>query len=87
MDYKSDNRNLLKDSKCIDFETLITSIIHLYGEENSFIDAHVLENILINMLSEDGYNIACFINNTPEANNKLNWHYDISDGEWYITLK
>ena len=86
MDYKSDIRNLLKDSKCIDFATLIKSIIHLYGE-NSFIDASVLENILINMLSEDGYNIACFINNTPEANNKLNWHYDVSKGEGYITLK
>ena len=86
MEYKSDIRNLLKDSKCIDFATLITSIIHLYGE-NSKIDESVLENILISMLSEDGYNMACFINNTPSENYKLNWHYDISDGEWYITLK
>jgi hypothetical protein len=86
MDYKRDIRNLLKDSKCIDFATLITSIIHLYGE-NSKIDASVLEDILINMLSEDSYNIACFINNTPSANDKLNWHYDISEGEGYITLK
>ena len=45
MEYKSDIRNLLKDSKCIDFATLITSIIHLYGE-NSKIDASVLEDIL-----------------------------------------
>jgi hypothetical protein len=86
MEYKSDIRNLLKDSKCIDFATLITSIIHLYGE-NSKIDASVLEDILINMLSEDGYNMACFINNTQEAKDKLNWHYDISEGEGYITLK
>lgn len=86
MDYKSDIRNLLKDSKCIDFATLITSIIHLYGE-NSKIDASVLEDILIKILSEDGYNMAHYINNTPEANDKLSWHYDISEGEGYITLK
>ena len=86
MDYKNDIRNLLKDSKNIDLETLITSIVHLYGE-NSTIDESVLENILINILSEDVYNLACFINNVPEARCKLNWHYDISEGEGYITLK
>ena len=86
MDYKSDIRNLLKDSKNIDLTTLIVSIIHLYGE-NLTIDESVLENILISMLSKDGYNIAFYINNTPEANDKLNWHYDVSEGEWYITSK
>ena len=86
MEYKSDIRNLLKDSKCIDFATLITSIIHLYGE-NSKIEASVLEDILIKILSEDGYNMAHYINNTPEAKDKLNWHYDISEGEGYITAR
>jgi hypothetical protein len=87
MDYKSDIRDTLKDSsKIIDLTTLITSIIHLYGE-NSTIDESVLENILISMLSEDGYNIALYINNVPEARYKLNWHYDVSEGEGYITLK
>tara|TARA_Y100000817_G_scaffold153853_1_gene120246 strand:- start:129 stop:392 length:264 start_codon:yes stop_codon:yes gene_type:complete len=87
MDYKNDIRNLLKESsKNIDLETLIESIVHLYGE-NSTIDESVLENILISMLSEDGYNMALYINNVPEARCKFNWHYDISEGEGYITLK
>jgi len=86
MDYKNDIRNLLKDSKNIDLATLIESIVHLYGE-NLTIDESVLENILINILSEDVYNLACFINNVPEARCKLNWHYDVIEGEGYITLK
>ncbi len=87
MDYKKDIRDTLKDSsKNIDLATLIESIIHLYGE-NLTIDESVLENILISMLSEDGYNMACFINNVPEARCKLNWHYDVIEGEGYITLK
>ena len=87
MDYKKDIGDTLKESsKNIDLATLITCIIHLYGE-NLTIDESVLENILISMLSEDGYNIALYINNVPEANDKLNWHYDVSDGEWYITSK
>ena len=87
MNYKKDIRDLLKESsKNIDLATLIESIIYLYGE-NLTIDESVLENILINMLTDDGYNMALYINNVPEARCKFNWHYDISEGEGYITLK
>tara|TARA_B100001063_G_scaffold197919_1_gene190292 strand:- start:241 stop:501 length:261 start_codon:yes stop_codon:yes gene_type:complete len=86
MNYKSDIRNHLKDVKSIDFTKLISTIILLYGEDQQ-IDESVLENILINILTEDVYNIACFIYNTPKARHKLKWHYYIQEGEGYITSK
>ena len=86
MNYKSDIRNHLKDVKSIDFTKLTSTIILLYGEDQQ-IDESVLENILINILTEDGYNIACFIYNTPEARRKLKWRYNIQEGEGYITSK
>ena len=86
MNYKSDIRNHLKGVKSIDFTKLISTIILLYGEDQQ-IDEYVLENILINILTEDGYNMACFIYNTPRAMDKLKWYYDIQKGEGYIISK
>ena len=86
MNYKSDIKSLIKDKVEIDFTNLITTIISLYGED-LHIDESILENILISILTEDGYNMACFIYNTPGAREKLNWHYDVQKGEGYITSK
>ena len=86
MNYKQDIKSLIKDRIEIDFTKLISTIILLYGEDQQ-IDESALENILIDILTEDGYNMACFINNTPIVRDKLNWHYDIQKGEGYITSK
>ena len=86
MEYKQDIKSFIKKADKIDLNDLITTIIHLYGKNNQ-IDESLLENILINILTEDGYNIACLIYNTPGARDKLNWHYDIQKGEGYITSK
>ena len=86
MNYKQEIKSLIKGSVEIDFTELISNIILLYGEDQQ-IDESVLESILINILTEDGYNIACFIYNIPEARYKLKWHYDIQEGEGYIKTK
>lgn len=86
MEYKTGIKMLLDHSKNIDFTTLISSIILLYGVDSS-IEESVLKKILVKILSEDGYNMACFICNNPEASEVFNWHYDISEGEGYITIK
>ena len=86
MNYKQEIKSLIKGSVEIDFIELISTIILLYGEDKQ-IDESILENILISILTEDGYNIACFIYNTPDARNKLIWQYNVQEGEGYIKTK
>ena len=90
MDYKSKIYFHFGGAERVDLTTLITAIIELYGEKNDSnknISEHKLEEILINLLTTDGYDMACFVNNLPEAREKLNWYYDIKEGEGYISEK
>jgi len=91
MDYKSKIRSHFQELEIVDLTTLITAIIELYGDINDsnkmIMSESKLEEILINLLTTDGYDIACFVNNSPEAREKFNWHYVIKEGEGYITNK
>lgn len=91
MDYKSKIQYHFEGIERVDLTNLISAIIELYGGINDsnkmIISESKLEEILINLLTTDGYDMACFVNNLPEARDKLNWHYDIKEGEGYITEK
>lgn len=81
----------------ISFPTLIETLVVLYASitpvEGPTIaiagkDLHLpenkLNNILDDILTPDGTNLAYFIMNTPGAREKLKWVYDTHEGQSYI---
>lgn len=65
----------------IDFGELGVFIVNKYGEEGK-ICADKFEQIMINLLTEDGYNIAKYITRNDKARQKLKWRYvtNLKDG-------
>ena len=68
-------------SQEIDLGELGTFIVNNYGEEGK-ICAQKFENIMINLLTKDGYNLARFVTGNDEAKQKIKWRYvtDLKDG-------
>jgi len=80
MSYKED---ILKHygARKLEFGELVSFIVTNYGEEGK-ICALKFEQIMNNMLGEDGYNMAKFITVNDLAKQKLKWHYvtNLKDG-------
>ncbi len=80
MSYKED---ILKHygARKLEFGELGSFIVTNYGEEGK-ICALKFEQIMNNMLGEDGYNMAKFITGNDLAKQKLKWHYvtNLKDG-------
>jgi len=75
----------------LSFTGLAQIIAGLSGDEQPdgtmVIDGNKLDRILKNILGNDGATAAWFHYNSPEVQAKLNWHYDVNEGEGYYTTK
>ena len=84
----------------LSFTDFICNLIDLYGSSDEVIPSkpyisdqkthkylyeEKLEQLLSDLLTEDGKTMAYYVNNTHEARDKLAWHYDTVDGIGYIT--
>ena len=103
MDYKEALRQHFdNETPTIDFSTLIEGVITLYGHDKNVYMAgssvtvsssgmHLSEekinDILNELLTVDGTNMAYFIVNTPEAHDVLQWAYNIQAGECSISKR
>jgi hypothetical protein len=90
MDYKAAiSQNT--DKKQLSFNELAQIITGLSGDERPEgtmeIDGNKLDKILQSILGEDGTTAAWFHYNTPEVQARLNWHYEVNEGEGYYTVK
>ena len=90
MDYKaaiSENTNKSQ----LSFTELAQIIAGLAGDEQSDgtmnINGNQLDTILKTILGKDGTTAAWFYYNNPEVRAKINWHYEVNEGEGYYTLK
>ena len=65
----------------IDFGELGVFIVNNYGEKGK-IRTDKFEQIMINLLTEDGYNVAKLITGDDKARKKLKWRYvtNLKDG-------
>lgn len=68
-------------SQEIDFGELGVFIVNNYGEKGK-IRTDKFEQIMINLLTEDGYNVAKLITGDDKARKKLKWRYvtNLKDG-------
>ena len=68
-------------SQEIDFGELGVFIVNNYGEKGT-IRTDKFEQIMINLLTEDGYNVAKLITGDDKARKKLKWRYvtNLKDG-------
>ena len=68
-------------SQEIDFGELGVFIVNNYGEEGK-ICAQKFEQIMVNLLTLDGYNLARFVTGNDKAKQKLKWRYvtNLKDG-------
>ena len=66
----------------IDFGELGAFIVDKYGDGGGKICADKFEQIMINLLTRDGYTMAKFITGNDEARQKLKWRYvtNLKDG-------
>ena len=75
----------------LSFNELAQMIAGLSGDEQPdgtmVIDGNKLDRILKNILGNDGTTAAWFHYNNPEVRARLNWHYDVNEGEGYYTTK
>ena len=88
--YKNDIRKYHNNCGTLSFTELIETLVVLYGfhnEENynKYLSEEELDSMSNNILTKDVADLAYFIMNTPGATDKLNWHYDVSSGETFIT--
>ena len=69
-------------SQEIDFGELGTFIITKYGDGEGKICSQKFEQIMINLLTEDGFTMAKFITGNNKARQKLKWRYvtNLKDG-------
>ncbi len=80
MDYKGDILAHYGSQK-LDFGELGTFVVNNYGGEGK-ICASKFDEIMNNILGEDGYTMAKFITGNDQARQKLKWHYvtNLKDG-------
>ena len=87
--YKEDIRKMCTYKSTLNLYELIEILIELYGSYNDnkekYLSTDSIEDMLNMILTKDGRLAACFVMNTPEAKGKLNWHYNINEGEGYLT--
>lgn len=90
MDYKTAIRENTNKPH-LSFTELAKIIAGLAGNERPDgameIDGNQLNTILKSFLGKDGTTAAWFHYNSPEVQAKINWHYDVNEGEGYYTLK
>lgn len=90
MDYKAAIRENTNKPH-LSFTELAKIIAGLAGNERPDgtmeIDGNQLNTILKTILGTDGATAAWFYYNNPEVRAKINWHYDVNEGEGYYTLK
>tara|TARA_B100001287_G_C22677120_1_gene528295 strand:- start:1070 stop:1330 length:261 start_codon:yes stop_codon:yes gene_type:complete len=69
-------------SQEIDFGELGAFIVNKYGDGEGKICAEKFEQIMINLLTDDGYTMAKFITGNDKARQKLKWRYvtNLKDG-------
>lgn len=69
-------------SQEIDFGELGSFIVNKYGDGEGKICAQKFEQIMVNLLTLDGYYIAKYLSNNYEAEKKLKWRYvtNLKDG-------
>lgn len=75
---KDDIRNFTKEEKLNLYE-LIDIIFKIYGDTTD------IEKTLDALLTRDVRIGACFVMNVPEAKGKIDWHYNVMEGEGYFT--
>jgi hypothetical protein len=79
------------NKKQLSFSELATIIAGLAGDEQSDgkmkINGDKLDTVLRSILGENGTTAAWFHFNNPEVQAKLNWHYEVNEGNGYYTTK
>ena len=90
MDYRAAiHQNTNKQQ--LSFTELAQIIAGLSGDEQPdgtmVIDGNQLDTILKTILGKDGTTAAWFHYNNPEVQSKINWHYEVNEGEGYYTTK
>ena len=84
MDIKKDILNYSGEKK-LSFTDLLLALVYLYGDDSNKLCENKLNELLNILLTKDGSDLAWFIYNTPEAQEKLDWTYDSVSGESFIT--
>jgi hypothetical protein len=81
----------------IDLTTLIEGIVSIYGKKeaspasilatssNMYLSESKLDSILIDILTEDGKNMAYMIETDENAKQILKWEYHTKEGDGYIS--
>jgi len=90
MDYKSAIRENTNKQE-LSFDELAEIIAGLAGDAQKdgtkVIDGNNLDKVFKTLLGKDGTTAAWFHYNNSEVQAKINWHYDVNDGQGYYTEK